>query len=254
MPDQELFELAERKELSQSDVLEKQIRRMTGDQRSWRFVRNFTSQWLDLSGLNRIAVNPQYYKGFDERLKSQMAEETIQFVGHVLYHDLSALSFLKSDFVVINQSLAKHYGLPDPGSSQFARVALRGNENRGGLMTQGSFLLINSNGEDSHPIKRAVWILDRLLDDPPAPPPPDVPALESEKADLASLTMKRQLELHRQKASCNSCHRGIDGWGIPFENYDAIGRWREFGLRMVKGKSGVGKAFVFVLEEGRWFP
>jgi hypothetical protein len=104
-------------------------------------------------------------------------------------------------------------------------------------MTQGSFLLINSNGEDSHPIKRAVWILDRLLDDPPAPPPPDVPELESEKADLASLTMKRQLELHRQKASCNSCHRGIDGWGIPFENYDAIGRWRESGLRIVKGRS-----------------
>ena len=237
MPDQELFALAENKQLSKPDVLEKQIRRMTEDQRSWHFVRNFTSQWLDLSGLNRIAVNPQYYKGFNERLKSQMAEETIQFVGRVLYHDLSALSFLKSDFVMINQSLAKHYGLPDPGSSQFARVALQGNENRGGLMTQGSFLLINSNGEDSHPIKRAVWILDRLLDDPPAPPPPDVPELESEKADLASLTMKRQLELHRQKASCNSCHRGIDGWGIPFENYDAIGRWRESGLRIVKGKS-----------------
>ena len=237
MPDQELFALAENKQLSKPDVLEKQIRRMTEDQRSWQFVRNFTSQWLDLSGLNRIAVNPQYYKGFNERLKSQMAEETIQFVGRVLYHDLSALSFLKSDFVMINQSLAKHYGLPDPGSSQFARVALQGNENRGGLMTQGSFLLINSNGEDSHPIKRAVWILDRLLDDPPAPPPPDVPELESEKADLVSLTMKRQLELHRQKASCNSCHRGIDGWGIPFENYDAIGRWRESGLRIVKGKS-----------------
>jgi len=237
MPDQELFALAEKKQLSKPDVLEKQIRRMTEDQRSWQFVRNFTSQWLDLSGLNRIAVNPQYYKGFDERLKSQMAEETIQFVGRVLYHDLSALSFLESDFVMINQSLAKHYGLPDPGSSQFARVALQGNENRGGLMTQGSFLLINSNGEDSHPIKRAVWILDRLLDDPPAPPPPDVPELESEKADLAALTMKRQLELHRRKASCNSCHRGIDGWGIPFENYDAIGRWRESGLRIVKGKS-----------------
>ena len=109
MPDQELFALAENKQLSKPDVLEKQIRRMTEDQRSWQFVRNFTSQWLDLSGLNRIAVNPQYYKGFNERLKSQMAEETIQFVGRELYHDLSALRFQKSDFVMINQSLAKHY-------------------------------------------------------------------------------------------------------------------------------------------------
>lgn len=236
MPDQELFELADKKQLSRAAVLDRQVQRMVEDQRSWQFVRNFTSQWLDLSGLNRIAVNPQYYKDFDERLKSQMAEETIQFVGHVLYQDLSILNFLKSDFVMINQRLARHYGLPDPGSSQFERVALTGDENRGGLTTQGSFLLINSNGEDSHPIKRAVWILDRLLDDPPAPPPPDVPELESEKADVASLTMKRQLELHREKASCNSCHREIDGWGIPFENYDAIGRWRETGLRMVKGK------------------
>ena len=236
MPDQQLFDLAEKRLLSKPAVLEEQIQRMMSDQRSWQFVRNFTSQWLDLSGVNRIAINPQYYKGFDERLKLQMTEETIQFVGEVLYQDLSALNFLKSDFVMINQSLARHYGLPDPGSSKFARVPLQGGENRGGLLTQGSFLLINSNGEDSHPIKRAVWILDRLLDDPPAPPPPDVPELESEKADLASLSIKTQLEMHRQKASCNSCHQGIDGWGIPFENYDAIGRWRETGLRIVKGK------------------
>ena len=112
-----------------------------------------------------------------------------------------------------------------------------GNENRGGLLTQGSFLLINSNGEDSHPIKRAVWILDRLLDDPPAPPPPDVPELDSEKADLASLSIKRQLELHRENSSCNSCHQGIDGWGIPFEHFDAIGKWRETGLRVVRDKN-----------------
>ena len=236
MPDEVLFDLAEKQILSKPRVLEEQIQRMLSDQRSWQFVRNFTSQWLDLSGVNRIAINPQYYKGFDERLKQQMTEETIQFVGEVLYQDLSALNLLKSDFVMINQSLARHYGLPGPGSSEFARVPLQGDESRGGLLTQGSFLLINSNGEDSHPIKRAVWILDRLLDDPPAPPPPDVPELESEKADIASLPIKEQLELHREKASCNSCHQGIDGWGIPFENYDAIGRWRESGLRIVKGK------------------
>lgn len=236
MPDEQLFALADKGLLSRPKVLQQQVQRMIEDQRSWQFVRNFTSQWLDLSGLHRIAVNPQYYKDFDERLKSQMAEETVQFVGEVLYQDLSALNFLKSDFVMINQSLSRHYGLSDPGSSQFQRVALNGDENRGGLITQGSFLLINSNGEDSHPIKRAVWILDRLLDDPPAPPPPDVPELEAEKADFASLSVKQQLQLHRDKASCNSCHRGIDGWGIAFENYDAIGRWRESGLRMVKGK------------------
>ncbi len=237
MPDAELFKLAEQRQLFRKGVLEQQVARMLDDERSWQFVRHFTSQWLDLSGLNRIAINPQYYKDFNERLKSQMAEETIRFVGEVLYHDLSALNFLKSDFVVVNRSLAQHYNLPEPELNQFARIALTGDENRGGLITQGSFLLINSNGEDSHPIKRAVWILDRLLDDPPAPPPPDVPELESEKIDFAALSIKRQLELHREKSSCNSCHKNIDGWGIPMEHFDAIGQWRDIGLRIVKGKS-----------------
>ena len=237
MPDEELFALADNRQLSKAKVLQQQVDRMLEDERSWQFVQNFTSQWLDLSGLQRIAVNPQYYKDFNDRLKEQMAEETIRFVGEILYHDLSAMNLLQSDFVVINQSLAQHYDLPGPSGSEFARVELLGNENRGGLLTQGSFLLINSNGEDSHPIKRAVWILDRLLDDPPAPPPPDVPELDSEKADLASLSIKRQLELHREKSSCNSCHQGIDGWGIPFEHFDAIGKWRDTGLRVVRDKN-----------------
>tara|TARA_B100000676_G_scaffold291547_1_gene326217 strand:- start:13920 stop:16313 length:2394 start_codon:yes stop_codon:yes gene_type:complete len=237
MPDEELFALADNRQLSKAKVLQQQVDRMLEDERSWQFVQNFTSQWLDLSGLQRIAINPQYYKDFNDRLKEQMAEETIRFVGEILYHDLSAMNLLQSDFVVINQSLAQHYDLPGPTGSEFARVELLGDENRGGLLTQGSFLLINSNGEDSHPIKRAVWILDRLLDDPPAPPPPDVPELDSEKADLASLSIKRQLELHREKSSCNSCHQGIDGWGIPFEHFDAIGKWRDTGLRVVRNKN-----------------
>ena len=160
MPDEELFALADNRQLSKAKVLQQQVDRMLEDERSWQFVQNFTSQWLDLSGLQRIAVNPQYYKDFNDRLKEQMAEETIRFVGEILYHDLSAMNLLQSDFVVINQSLAQHYDLPGPTGSEFARVELLGNENRGGLLTQGSFLLINSNGEDSHPIKRAVWILD----------------------------------------------------------------------------------------------
>ena len=134
---------------------------------------------------------------------------------------------------VINRALAEHYGLPAPMGMSFERVPVKGNKQRGGLMTQGSVLLMNSDGEDSHPIRRAVWIRQRLLDDPPAPPPPDVPDLDSKDPDFMSLSLKRQLELHRSKASCKDCHDRLDPWGIPMENFDAVGAWRDEIIRKV---------------------
>jgi hypothetical protein len=97
-------------------------------------------------------------------------------------------------------------------------------------------MLMNSNGEDSHPIRRAVWLRDRLLDDPPAPPPPDVPDLDETNPETAGLSLKKQLELHREKPACADCHIGIDPWGIPFENFDAVGLWRDQVTRHVGKK------------------
>ena len=241
MPDETLFELADSDELRSDKVLASQVQRLLEDPRSWEYVNHFTSQWLDLSGLNRIAINPQYYPDFEDSLKNYMAEETRRFFGEILYNDLSALNLIKSDFVMLNAPLARHYGMKGPESYQFQRIQLGKNDPRGGLLTQGSYLMTNSDGEDSHPIKRAVWIRERLLDDPPAPPPPDVPALESENTDFASLSNKRQLELHREKESCNQCHKDIDPWGIPLENFDAIGNWRT-EVKRVMGKGKITQA------------
>lgn len=226
MPDEQLLSLAKRGELSQPNTLKSQVRRMIADERSWTFIRQFSNQWFDLSGLDRVAVNPEFYPGFDDQLKHDMRRETEHFFGEILNKDLSALNLIDSDFVMVNRPLAKHYGLTGPRGSSFERVSVGPADHRGGLLTQASILLANSTGEDSHPIRRAVWILDRLLDDPPPPPPPDVPELNSEAPDFASLPLKKQLELHRKKEACNSCHRGIDPWGVPLENFDAVGRWR----------------------------
>jgi hypothetical protein len=227
MPDEPLLALARGGKLRQAKVLEQQVRRMIADKRSWNFVRNYTNQWLNLSGLERVAVNPQYYPRFDNRLKDDMRGETQHFFAEILYKDLSYMNLIDADFTMLNRRLAEHYGMPGPRGNQFERVAIKAEHHRGGLLAQGSMLLSNSTGEDSHPIKRAVWLLDRLLDDPPAPPPPDVPELDKKNADLAGLSVRKQLEMHRKKDACNSCHRGIDPWGIPLENYDATGRWRE---------------------------
>jgi hypothetical protein len=217
---------------------------MISDSRSENFVVHFTNQWLDLSGLDRVAINPNYYPEFDERLKPMMKRETQAFIGEILRHDLSALNLIDSDFVMLNEPLAKHYGMANadggPRGGDFERVELQPGDRRGGLLTQGSFLMINSNGEDSHPIRRAVWVLDRLLDDPPAPPPPDVPELDSEQADFAELPLKKQLEVHRTKDACNDCHRNIDPWGVAFESFDAVGLWRTSVLRRVAKKTVMG--------------
>lgn len=226
MPNKTLFELAQKGLLHDAKPLEQQTREMLQDNRSWNFVENFTDQWLDLAGLNRLAVNPDFYPDFDNELKTHMRHETQHFFAELLHKQLSAMNLLDSEFAMLNRPLAKHYGITGPPANGFVRVTLKPEHRRGGLLGQASILLRNSNGEDSHPIYRGAWIKDRLLGDPPASPPPDVPDLEKDNPKFKTLSLKKQLELHRHKASCNSCHRHIDPWGIPLENFDAVGVWR----------------------------
>lgn len=236
LPDDRLTELADTGKLAEPAVLQREVKRLLADEKSRQFVNQFTDQWLDLSGLDRVAVNPEYYPTFDESLKQDMRRETQLFFAEILDKNLSCLNLIDSDFAMLNSRLAEHYGLAGPRGVAFERVALAADSQRGGLLTQGSFLLRNSNGEDSHPIKRAVWLLDRLLDDPPAPPPPDVPDLDPEKPQFANLTLKEQLEAHRERVACNNCHRGIDPWGVAFENFDAVGQWRTKILGPQRGR------------------
>jgi hypothetical protein len=208
-------------------VLAKEVERMMDDARAGEFVERFADQWFDLGGLDRVAVNPEFFPDFDNGLKVAMRSEMREFLAEILRGDLSCLELIDSNWTMANRQLAKHYGLSEmPRSGTFERVALTTEDRRGGVLGQGGFLLANSNGESSHPIKRAVWLLDRLLDTPPAPPPPDVPDLDEASADLAGLTIKQKLEVHREKAACNQCHQGIDPWGVALENFDATGIFR----------------------------
>jgi len=244
MPDDRLFDLAKDDHLSKPEVIEQEVRRMLADQRSNEFITRFADQWLDLGALDRVAVNPEFFPEFDNRLKPQMAEQTRAFLAEVLRAEESCLDLLDSNWTMLNRPLAKHYGMTGPRSSAFERVAIGEERQRGGLLGQGAFLLSNSDGEQPHPIKRAVWILDRLLDSPPAPPPPDVPELDPESQELAGLSLKDQLAAHRNKEACGNCHRGIDPWGIPLENFNAVGLWQtESTIRRTgQGKGKVTKA------------
>ena len=247
MPDERLFSLASEGKLRKDDVLAAEVTRMIADPRCDRFVQHFSDQWFDLPAIDRVAVNPEFYPDFDDRLKADMRKESQLLLEAILIDNLSCLKLLDADFTFVNHRLANHYGLAGPRGGRFARVALTPDDRRGGLLSQGSFLLANSNGEDSHPIKRGVWLLDRLLDSPPPPPPPDVPELDPQQADLAGLSLKEQLEVHREKQACNSCHLGIDPWGIEFSQWEeaiqgagrfgsATTRWhRDRGRRWFEG-------------------
>ena len=226
MPDDQLIELARKGELHQTGILRKQVLRMLDDPRSDEFVEHFCSQWLNLDSVYTVMINPEYFPRFPEPLKTQMHQETTEFFRTVLKENLSCLSLIDSDFTVLNAPLAKYYGIKDVAGSQFRKVALSPEHRRGGILTHASVLLGNSSGDDTHPIKRGVWVLERLLGDPPPPPPPAVPALQENEPTAEPQSLKDRLIAHRESEACMNCHRKIDPWGIAFENYDGIGVWR----------------------------
>jgi mono/diheme cytochrome c family protein len=225
VPDAELMKLAESGELSDSQVLAGQVSRMLTDPRSQRFSKHFVRQWLDMQLLDFLDIK-QHVRGFDPLLKEAMQREPIALFHEVLQHDDSVLDFIHSDYTMANERLALHYGLSDVHGNHFRRVNLDSSQRRGGLLTQAGLLAMNSDGTDSHPLKRGIWVLESLLNDPPPPPPPAVPEIDLADPEIAKMTLKERIEDHRNHAACRSCHAKIDPWGIAFENYDAIGLWR----------------------------
>ena len=225
-PDRELLELAAGGQLGKADVLDRQVNRMLADPRSRRFSRHFVRQWLDMQLLEFLQVDPKIHPQFDPALKEAMLEEPVAFFYEILENNTSVLDFLHADYTMANERLALHYGLEGVLGNQFRRVPLEPGHQRGGLLAQAGLLAMNSDGVDSHPLKRGIWLLESLLNDPPPPPPPAVPEIDLADPEIARMTLKQRIENHRNHAACMSCHVKIDPWGIAFENFDAVGRWR----------------------------
>jgi mono/diheme cytochrome c family protein len=206
-PDQELLDLAARGKLNASQTL----------------VR----QWLGMQLLDYLDVEEEVYPEFDTDLKEAMQQEPIVFFQEMLENNRSVLDILHADYAMANGRLAQHYGIENVYGSQFRKVSLNSGDRRGGLMTQAGLLAMNSDGKDSHPLKRGIWLLERILNDPPPPAPPAVPQIDLVDPEIAKLTLKERIENHRNDPACSSCHAKIDPWGIAFENFDAVGKWRD---------------------------
>jgi mono/diheme cytochrome c family protein len=223
LPDDRLLKLAGRGQLSRADVLAGEVTRMLEDSRSQRFAKHFVRQWLDMQLLDFLKPG----KSLELLLKEAMLQEPIVFFREMLRRDESVLNFIHADYTMANERLARHYGLPEVYGNHFRRVKLDAGHRRGGLLTQAGLLAMNSSGADSHPLKRGIWMLESLLNDPPPPPPPAVPEIDLADPEVAKMSLKERIEDHRNHAACMSCHAKIDPWGIAFENYDAQGRWRD---------------------------
>ena len=226
VPDEELLTLAMSKKLGNDVVLSQQVSRMLSDPRAGRFAKQFVQQWLGLQTLEYLDIDRKTKPQFTPALKEAMSLEPVAFFQEMLNSNGSILDFIHSDFTVVNEILARHYGIKNVFGNQFRKVTLDLDQRRGGVLTQAGLLTMNSAGDDSHPLKRGIWLLEKILNDPPPPPPPAVPEIDLADPDIAKLSLKEQLADHRNQAACMSCHAKIDPWGIAFENYDALGRWR----------------------------
>jgi len=244
MPDAKLLKLAGEGRLDEPKVLAEQTRRLLADKRSKDFVRNFTMQWLSLVKMKTVPINNQlfprflYYVSAGERrgteqpyrptIRDYMLDETAGFVAELIRRNAGTANVLESDFAWLNQPLATHYGVPGVEGNHFRAVPLKPEHRLGGLLTHGSMLIGNGTGSAPHPIYRAVWLREAILGDDVADPPADVPALTDTAGESAekALTIKDLLAKHRQKESCNDCHARLDPWGIPFEHYNAIGKYQ----------------------------
>ncbi len=239
-PDDTLADLAARGDLGKPEVLRQQVERMLKDSKAHAFTENFTGQWLSLRDLKATNPDKKLYPDFDALLELSMPRETHRFFEEILKEDRSVLEFVHSDWSMLNERLARHYGILGVLGNAFRKVPLPADRHRGGVMTQAAVLKVTANGTNTSPVVRGAWVLDRILGTPSPPPPKDVPAIEPDIR--GARTIREQLARHRTIESCAACHTRIDPAGNALENFDVIGGWRDW-YRVIPG-SGKGRAMV----------
>ena len=226
-PDEELRTLAARGELRQPAVLRTQTERLLNSPKSRQFVDAFLDYWLDLRKMLNTAPDgnlyPDYY--LDDLLTESALAETQLYFAELLRGDLPARNLVASDFVMVNERLAAHYGLPPLQGVALRRTPLPKDSPRGGLMTQAAVLKVTANGTTTSPVLRGAWIMERILGRPLPPPPASVSAIDPDIR--GATTIRQQLEKHRTQESCAACHSKMDPPGFALESFDVMGGWRE---------------------------
>ena len=227
-PDGELFAMAKAGRLRDPAVIRTQVQRMLKDPKVSRFAQEFFGQWLGFRDfLAQESVNRQVFPAFDDSLKQAMSEEPTRFVTDLIQRNQPITELLDSDATFVNARLAKHYGLPFPGTGdEWQRVTGLHKSGRGGVLGMAVFLTKNSQPQRTSPVKRGFWVVHKLLGEHIPPPPPDVAVLPAKEADTNGKTIRELLKLHVEDAKCAQCHVRFDPVGLSMEGFDPIGRTR----------------------------
>ncbi len=227
LPDEELVEFASQGKLTLPGGIEQQVERMLADPRSEALATRFASQWLRLQDLEKIQPDPYLYPDYSRQLASAMRRETELFFYDIVRHDRSILDLFTADYTYVNERLARYYGIPSWGSTEFQRVQ-QPDEHRRGVLGQSSILVLTSLPDRTSPVLRGKWVMEVLLGTPPPPPPPNVPTLEEtdETEGGVFLTTRQRMEKHRANPVCNACHQFMDPIGLALDNFDVGAQWR----------------------------
>jgi len=225
VPDDELINVASAGQLHEPAMLDRQVRRMLADPKSKALVDNFAAQWLYLRNLQSFIPDSDEFPNFDDNLRQAMRTETTMFIESVMREDRNVLDLLTADFTFLNERLARHYGIPGVYGTHFRRVKIA-DENRRGLLGQGSVLAVTSYPNRTSVVLRGKYILENILGTPPPSPPAAVPPLKETGDDGKPASLRTLMERHRATPACATCHRVMDPLGFSLENFDATGRWR----------------------------
>ncbi len=225
MPDEGLIAAANAGGLH-GDGLTKEVDRLLADNKAHRFIDDFARQWLQLHRVGMFPPDKKLYPTYDLWLEASLRAEPVEFFRETFVKNLTIDSFIDSDWTMANARLCDFYGLPEPKTDGFQRVALTPESHRGGLLTMGAVLGLTSDGTRHRPVHRGVWVSEAIFAKTPPPPPANVDPIEPNPPDSPKATIRQKIEAHRSNANCAACHARIDHFGIAWDNYDAIGQWR----------------------------
>lgn len=230
LPDDELLRLAAAGQLHEPDRLVAQSKRMLNDPRMRRLATEFACQWLHIYDFDHLDEKSERHFPTFAGLREAMYEESIRFFTDLFQRDGSVLDILDADYTFLNESLAKHYGIPGVSGPEWRRVDGIKKFARGGILGQATTLAKQSGASRTSPILRGNWVSEVLLGERLPRPPKDVPRLPEDEAATEGLTVRQLVEKHSSDPRCAVCHQRIDAFGFSLESFDAIGRRREKDL------------------------
>jgi len=250
IPDEPLRDLARQRKLRDPETLRAEVDRLLDKPESSRFVKEFLDAWLKLDEINDTDPDRELYPEYagDWWLVDSMIEESRLYFADLIAGDRPTRNVIDADYTFADERLARHYGITGVVGPSFRRIPLSEKSPYGGILTQASVLKVTANGTVTSPVLRGVYVMERLLGDPPSPPPPSVPAVEPDIRGAS--TIRELLKKHREDGSCASCHQKIDPPGFALESFDVMGRWRENyrslaqGSKRIEGLGRSGNEFV----------